>query len=67
MGPFRLSGLLAWLAWLAIHIFFLIGFRNRFVVLFTWTWAYFTYDRSARLIFADAATRRSSTSPSEAS
>jgi NADH:ubiquinone reductase (H+-translocating) len=50
IGRLRLSGPLAWLAWLCIHIFFLIGFRNRFVVLFTWAWAYLTYDRSARLI-----------------
>jgi NADH dehydrogenase len=47
---FRLSGLLAWVTWLFVHILFLIGFRNRFVVLFTWAWAYLTYDRSARLI-----------------
>jgi NADH dehydrogenase len=46
----RLSGLLAWLAWLFIHILFLIGFRNRFVVLFEWAWSYVTYDRGARLI-----------------
>ena len=50
LGRVRLSGLVAWLAWLGVHIFFLIGFRNRFVVLFTWVWAYLTYDRSARLI-----------------
>jgi NADH dehydrogenase len=50
VGGLRLSGFVAWAAWLAIHIFFLIGFRNRFVVLFTWAWAYFTYERSARLI-----------------
>jgi NADH dehydrogenase len=49
-GSLRLSGFLAWFAWLAIHIFFLIGFRNRFVVMFEWAWAYFTYQRSARLI-----------------
>jgi NADH:quinone reductase (non-electrogenic) len=49
-GKVRLSGFLAWAAWLAIHIFFLIGFRNRFVVMFTWAWAYLTYQRSARLI-----------------
>ena len=49
-GKLRLWGFLAWAAWLAVHIFFLIGFRNRFVVLFTWAWAYFTYQRSARLI-----------------
>jgi NADH dehydrogenase len=50
IGRLRLSGPVAWLAWLLIHIFFLIGFRNRLVVLFNWAWAYVTYDRSARLI-----------------
>jgi NADH dehydrogenase len=50
IGKLRLSGLVAWLAWLAIHVFFLIGFRNRLVVMVTWAWAYVTYDRSARLI-----------------
>jgi len=49
-GALRLRGFVAWTAWLMIHIFFLIGFRNRFVVLFTWAWAYLTYQRSARLI-----------------
>lgn len=51
-GRVRLSGLPAWLAWLGIHIFFLIGFRNRFVVLFEWAWSYFTFQRSARLILS---------------
>ncbi len=46
----QLSGTLAWCFWLAAHIFFLIGFRNRLVVLIDWAWAYFTYDRSARII-----------------
>jgi NADH dehydrogenase len=50
VGRLRLSGFVAWAAWLFVHIFFLIGFRNRFVVMFTWTWAYFTWQRSARLI-----------------
>ncbi|HET8577709.1 MAG TPA: NAD(P)/FAD-dependent oxidoreductase [Methylomirabilota bacterium] len=49
-GPLRLSGLVAWLAWVFVHIAYLIGFRNRFVVLFQWAWAYFTYQRGARLI-----------------
>jgi NADH dehydrogenase len=40
----------AWLSWLFIHIFFLIGFRNRILVMIQWAWSYFTYDRSARLI-----------------
>jgi len=49
-GRLRLSGLLAWLAWLIVHIFFLIGFRNRFLVLFGWAWSYLTFERGARLI-----------------
>jgi NADH dehydrogenase len=50
VGRFHISGFLAWLAWLAIHIFFLIGFRNRLLVLLQWAWAYVTYQRGARLI-----------------
>jgi NADH dehydrogenase len=46
----RMSGLLAWLAWLLVHIWYLIGFRNRLVVMITWAWSYFTYRRGARLI-----------------
>ncbi|HKA62160.1 MAG TPA: NAD(P)/FAD-dependent oxidoreductase [Methylomirabilota bacterium] len=50
IGPLRLSGLTAWLAWLFVHIMFLIGFRNRFLVLFEWAWAYVSWQRGARLI-----------------
>ena len=50
IGPLRLSGLPAWLAWLFVHIMFLIGFRNRFLVLFQWAWAYVSWQRGARLI-----------------
>lgn len=50
IGRLRLSGFVAWLAWLFIHVFFLIGFRNRILVLIQWAWSYFTYERSARLI-----------------
>jgi NADH dehydrogenase len=50
IGGLRLSGLPAWLAWLFVHIVFLIGFRNRFLVLFEWAWAYFSWQRGARLI-----------------
>jgi len=50
VGRLRVSGLIAWLMWLFVHVFFLIGFRNRFVVLFEWAWAYLTYQRSARVI-----------------
>jgi NADH dehydrogenase len=49
-GRLRLSGMLGWLAWLFIHILFLIGFRNRVLVMFQWAWAWFTFGRSARLI-----------------
>jgi NADH:ubiquinone reductase (H+-translocating) len=49
-GKFHLSGPLAWLAWLCLHILFLIGFRNRVIVLFQWAWSFFSYDRGARLI-----------------
>jgi hypothetical protein len=50
IGGVKLSGLVAWLAWLFVHIMFLIGFRNRFLVLFEWAWAYLTWQRGARLI-----------------
>jgi len=46
----RLEGFAAWLTWLLVHIYFLIGFRNRVAVLFNWAWSYFTYQRGARLI-----------------
>lgn len=49
-GRIRLSGFLGWLAWLFIHILYLIGFRNRLLVMIQWAWAWFTYGRSARLI-----------------
>ncbi|HEX6222150.1 MAG TPA: NAD(P)/FAD-dependent oxidoreductase [Acidimicrobiia bacterium] len=47
---FRFGGFLAWLAWLAIHIFYLIGFRNRVLVLVGWAWHYLTFRRGARII-----------------
>ena len=46
----HLSGLPAWVAWLFVHTVFLVGFRNRVVVLFQWAWAYFTFNKGARLI-----------------
>ena len=49
-GGLKLSGFPAWVAWLAIHIFFLIGFRNRVLVLFQWAYSYVTFRRGARLI-----------------
>lgn len=56
-GRLKLSGLLAWLAWLLVHIFFLIGFRNRFLVLFEWAWSYVTFERGARLITGETPAR----------
>ena len=50
LGRFKFGGFFAWLVWIFVHIFFLIGFRNRLLVLFEWAWAYFTYERGARLI-----------------
>jgi len=50
IGKLKISGFIAWLAWLFIHLIFLIGFRNRASVLFNWTYSYFSYKRSARLI-----------------
>ncbi|WP_437759293.1 NAD(P)/FAD-dependent oxidoreductase [Sorangium sp. So ce1389] len=49
-GRLKLSGFLAWLAWLVVHVLFLIGFRNRFMVLFSWAVSYLTYERASRLI-----------------
>jgi NADH:ubiquinone reductase (H+-translocating) len=54
LGRLRLSGALAWWFWLAAHIFFLIGFRNRLVVLIDWAWAYWSYRRNARIIVGTA-------------
>ncbi|MGZ3384024.1 MAG: NAD(P)/FAD-dependent oxidoreductase [Isosphaeraceae bacterium] len=50
IGSIRASGYLAWLLWLFVHIFFLIGFRNRLLVMIQWAWSYITFDRGARLI-----------------
>jgi NADH:quinone reductase (non-electrogenic) len=49
-GKIHISGFIAWLSWLFIHIFFLIGFRNRLLVFIQWAWSYLTYERGARLI-----------------
>jgi NADH:ubiquinone reductase (H+-translocating) len=50
MGKLKLSGFPAWLVWLVAHIYFLINFRNRLIVMIDWGWAYFTYQRYARII-----------------
>ena len=50
LGKLHLSGYPAWLLWLLAHIYFLIGFRNRIVVLIDWAIAYWTFDRNARIV-----------------
>ena len=52
-GRLKLSGIVAWWFWLAAHVFFLIGFRNRLVVLLNWAWAYWSYQRGARIILGN--------------
>jgi len=52
IGPFKFWGLPAWLFWLFIHIYFLIGFRNRLMVLADWAWSYMTFARNARIVMA---------------
>src|SRR5262249_61333563 len=50
IGRFKLTGFPAWVAWLFIHLIFLIGFRNKLAVLLQWAYSYFTYKRGARII-----------------
>ncbi|MGH7264162.1 MAG: NAD(P)/FAD-dependent oxidoreductase [Candidatus Rokuibacteriota bacterium] len=49
-GRLRIDGLVGWLVWVVVHIYFLIGFRNRLLVLIQWAWAYLTFNRGVRLI-----------------
>jgi NADH dehydrogenase len=53
----RFSGIVAWWFWLVLHIYFLIGFRSRLIVLINWAWAYFTYARGARIILGNETAR----------
>jgi NADH dehydrogenase len=53
-GRIRLSGFVAWMAWLVVHIFWLIGFRNRLLVFVQWAWAYLTFQRGTRLITGES-------------
>jgi NADH dehydrogenase len=50
VGPIKLSGIIAWLAWSLIHVLYLIDFRSRFAVMFSWMWSFFTHHRAGRLI-----------------
>lgn len=61
IGGRQLSGLLAWLAWLFVHIVFLIGFRNRVIVLLQWAWSYLSWQRGARLITGDIGSQLTAT------
>jgi NADH dehydrogenase len=54
IGKLKLSGLSAWLVWLVAHIYFLINFRNRLIVMIDWAWAYWTYQRYARIVIQGA-------------
>lgn len=65
IGRLHFAGFLAWLAWIFVHIFFLIGFRNRVLVLIEWAFAYFTFQRGARLITGEVGPR-TPTGPLEA-
>ncbi|MGB3463222.1 NAD(P)/FAD-dependent oxidoreductase [Rhodanobacter lindaniclasticus] len=56
-GKLRLSGLPAWIVWLLVHIYFLIGFRNRLAVMLDWAWAYWTHQRQARIVSGTAPPR----------
>jgi NADH dehydrogenase len=55
LGRLKWSGYFAWLFWLFIHIYFLIGFRNRLVVMLDWAWAYLSFERHARIVAEPAA------------
>jgi NADH dehydrogenase len=49
-GPFKMTGFIAWMAWLVIHLLFLVGLRNKLAVLLQWVYSYFAYKRGARVI-----------------
>ena len=57
-GGIKLSGTPGWIAWLAVHLLFLVGFRNRVVVLVNWTWNYLSWDRASRVILDDIRNER---------
>src|SRR5690606_32233697 len=63
-GGIRLTGALAWLAWLGLHLLYLLGVRNRVSVVVNWAWNYLTWDRGPRLILRPEQTLRLSPPPS---
>jgi NADH:ubiquinone reductase (H+-translocating) len=58
LGRVKFTGFIGWLVWTAVHIFYLIGFRNRLIVMLQWAWIYLTFQRGARLITLDPTARR---------
>jgi len=52
MKGFKTQGFFAWIVWLFVHLLYIIGFRNKFLVFFSWFWSYFSYDKSNRLIIS---------------
>jgi NADH:ubiquinone reductase (H+-translocating) len=56
-GNLKMTGFIAWLAWLFVHVLSLVGFRNRVVVLIEWAWAYVSFQRSARIILSSTVPR----------
>jgi len=53
IGPVKFSGLPAWIAWLVVHLMFLVGFTNKITVIIRWTWAFYTRRQGARVVIAD--------------
>ncbi len=62
IGPFHASGIVAWTLWCVVHVFFLIGFRNRIRVMSEWTWYYLTFKPGARLLCEQPPTQCSASS-----
>jgi NADH dehydrogenase len=62
IGNIKLSGFPAWLMWLAVHIYYLAGFKNRLFVVLQWAWSYLTFSRGARLIVGSSIVHRRSSS-----
>jgi NADH dehydrogenase len=54
MGTLRMRGWIAWLAWMAVHLFSIVGVKNKIFIFLNWIWQYFTYDSSLRLIIKPA-------------
>jgi NADH dehydrogenase len=58
IGSFKIAGFPAWFVWLAVHIYYLTGFKNRLLVVLQWAWSYLTFGRGARLITGDECRRK---------